>query len=88
MPYKRSNEYMSWSECRNRCPHGAIHQSNGHYWIDSKLCDRCQDLPEYGRGGIFVHNSAQQLLDFNGYWQKWFASYQKLVQQLHGGGGQ
>ncbi len=78
---------MSWTECRRLCPTGAIKQTNGHYWIDLKLCDRCQGLPEYRCGGIFQNNSPNQLQDFNAYWQEWFANYQKLRQRLEMGAG-
>ena len=87
MPYKPSDEYMSWTECRRLCPTGAIKQTNGHYWIDLKLCDRCQGLPEYLCGGIFHNNSPNQLQDFNAYWREWFAHYQKLRQRLETGAG-
>lgn len=88
MPYKRTDEYMSWKDCRMLCPQGAIKQTNGHHWIDQKLCDRCQELPEYRCGGIFLNNSIHQLKDFNAYWQEWFANYRQLVQRLETGGGQ
>jgi hypothetical protein len=82
MPYKSSSEYMSWEECRQRCPKGAIKQTNGHHWIDQRLCDRCSRFLEYQCGGIFLHNSPAYLQDFNGYWEEWFTNYNYLLHQL------
>ncbi|WP_247215908.1 hypothetical protein [Synechococcus sp. C9] len=87
MPYTATNQYMSWAECRARCPRGAIQYRNHHYQLDAKLCDRCHSLKEYPCGGIFVNNSPYQLEDFNTYWREWFTHYNQLVHRLHQKGG-
>lgn len=82
MPYTTANQYMSWDECRARCPKGAIQYTNQHYCLDQRLCDRCQALNEYRCGGIFEQNYPQQLEDFNAYWREWFSTYQKRLARL------
>lgn len=88
MPYKLSNEYMSWEECRALCPKGAIKQTDKHHWIDQRLCDRCRGAKEYACGGIFENNSPVYLQDFNSYWAEWFANYNQLLYKLRNRGGQ
>ncbi|MEN9217376.1 MAG: hypothetical protein Q6J33_00050 [Gloeomargarita sp. DG_2_bins_126] len=82
MPYKSTGEYMSWNECRARCPRGAIRYTDHHYCLDQGLCDRCQNLSESVCGGIFEDNAPQQLEDFNAYWRDWFQKYQKRLVHL------
>ncbi|NJK33839.1 MAG: hypothetical protein HC919_02215 [Oscillatoriales cyanobacterium SM2_2_1] len=88
MPYKHSDQYMSWEECRTLCPKGAIKQTDRHHWIDTQLCDRCRGLEEYRCGGIFENNSSIRLQDFNPYWQQWFRTYNQLLDRLRVKGGQ
>lgn len=87
MPYSPANKYMSWEECRARCPRGAIQHHNHHYRLDQGLCDRCQQFSEYRCGGIFANNSPDRLEDFNTYWEQWFTHYDQLLQRLRQQGG-
>jgi len=42
MVYKISSDCVGCASCLSICPTGAIAIENGHYWIDSALCNDCE----------------------------------------------
>jgi MinD superfamily P-loop ATPase len=94
MPYTIDQQYISWEVCQSHCPKGAIQQdANRRYLIEQNLCNSClqsslsQGILACSSNYIFgvIPNDQQHLVmlkDSNPYWEKWFATHDRLVADL------
>jgi len=94
MPYTIENQYISWEVCQSHCPKGAIQQdANGRYLIDQRACKDClhasssQGLSSCSHiyiFGVVPNDQSDSLLlrDSNPYWERWFATHDRLVADL------
>ncbi|MBD1843947.1 4Fe-4S binding protein [Cyanobacteria bacterium FACHB-63] len=94
MSYTITSQCIGCDRCLPVCPTAAIQSDQTHHWIDPTRCNNCADQysvaqcaaacpTNYGCvPGTTAAVTHELLFDADDYWQRWFATYQRLVFNL------
>jgi Fe-S-cluster-containing dehydrogenase component len=95
MSYTITSQCIECSRCVSACPTSAIKHDGDRHWIDSTLCNNCVGFYSVAQcvaacptnhgciPGLTSAVNHPSLLKSSDYWERWFATYERLVFGLH-----
>lgn len=95
MAYTITNQCINCDRCLSICPTSAISYQDNHYSIDPDRCNNCVGYYSVAQcasvcptnqgcipGATSVFNQPT-LLGSGDYWERWFATYNRMIERLH-----